>query len=340
MNQQLDGSVDNDGEARQPQGKRVLAEQLIRLARLGGLASVLITVVTFAARYFWFADLMANLRMQQLIAIVFAFAVATLARQYRLMGLIFLCVGVHLSCMLPQLLPADKADVALVDPIRLMTVNVLTNNSAHDEIVAEIMQVNPDVVAVVELSTDLQRHLSGAFSQVYPYSETRGQDLGNFGIGLYSKEPLSEVKVFQLNEAIDSIEASCRGYRLIATHPLPPMGHRNFRSRNEHFALLVARILQFRERDPTSPLAVMGDFNLTPWSPHFRDLESLSGLHRARQGFAITPTWYARTDYFPFGLVLDHVLVSESLRCDQYRVGPNVGSDHRSVTVRVGTAVD
>jgi endonuclease/exonuclease/phosphatase (EEP) superfamily protein YafD len=36
--------------------------------------------------------------------------------------------------------------------------------------------------------------------------------------------------------------------------------------------------------DPGQPLIVAGDFNATPWSPHFRDLLAATGLRNAADG--------------------------------------------------------
>ena len=75
----------------------------------------------------------------------------------------------------------------------------------------------------------------------------------------------------------------------------------------------------------------MGDLNLTPWSPLFGQFTSSAKLQRAKQGLGIQPTWYARGSLFPFGLVLDHVLIDSSLTCVDVHIGPLTGSDHRSV---------
>ena len=115
------------------------------------------------------------------------------------------------------------------------------------------------------------------------------------------------------------------------------MGDRLFRSRNEHLQLLAKRTQQSLTESPQIPVIVMGDFNLTPWSPHFLDFESTSGLRRAKQGVGLTPTWYARGASFPMGLVIDHMFVSGVLQIDEYHVGEDIGSDHRSVSMLIGT---
>ena len=73
---------------------------------------------------------------------------------------------------------------------------------------------------------------------------------------------------------------------------------------------------------------------MTPWSPWLGDFEAQSGLKLATGGNEIIPTWYVKP-IFPLGLVLDHVLISDNLRCIRREIGPDVGSDHRAVIVAV-----
>ncbi len=80
-------------------------------------------------------------------------------------------------------------------------------------------------------------------------------------------------------------------------------------------------------------MIVLGDLNLTPWSPLFSDLEASTELTRARHGYGLTPTWYAKVGTFAMGLVLDHCLISDELECVSHRVGADIGSDHRAVIV-------
>ena len=66
-------------------------------------------------------------------------------------------------------------------------------------------------------------------------------------------------------------------------------------------------------------MIVMGDLNLTPWSPLFSDFETSTELTRAGRGYGLTLIWYARVETFAMGLVLDHCLISDDLRCVSLR---------------------
>ena len=297
------------------------------------LAVLIVSIASLAASFHWLADLLANLRIQQLIGLVTAAAIAVFVKQYRLL----LVNAISLALMLPflsQLLPARAAE-SRGEFIRLMTINVLTSNRNHQRILAEIKRIDPDVLSILELSTELDNEVTTQLTKAYPHRISRPQDRGNFGIGLYSKHPVASSDVFRLNSEIESIEATILNMRIIATHPLPPMGERGFAMRNEHLEGISQRVMMAKANSPEIPVIVMGDLNLTPWSPHYDAFQRRTRLRRARTGFAIEPTWYSGASVFPFGLVLDHVLTSEQLRCVHYEVGGDVGSDHRAVIVEL-----
>ena len=113
--------------------------------------------------------------------------------------------------------------------------------------------------------------------------------------------------------------------QIVAIHPPPPMRPRHARSRNgvlrDSAQMLVGE----------GPRILLGDFNCTPWSPYFRRLRKATGLCDAALGRGLVWTWYPTR--LPLGIPIDHVLVSPDLAVADYQVGPNLGSDHRAVTV-------
>jgi endonuclease/exonuclease/phosphatase (EEP) superfamily protein YafD len=294
------------------------------------------TLVTLFARVHWIADLFANLRMQQLIGLSATLLLCLLHRRPKATAIVAVLIVFQIPWFVSVSPQTDTNNPAKHAALSITFANVLTKNKRHDEIIADLTSRNPDVIAVFELSSTLAAKLSTEISAAFPYALLRPQDRGNFGIGLFSKYPLREQEVFELNVPIESIAATVttagQDYRIFATHPLPPMGPSAFTDRNLHLDQLADRINTFRGQSPQTPIVLVGDLNLTPWSPLFADLEQSSGLVRACEGIDVTPTWY-RYPGFPFGLVLDHGLISEQLHCLSHVVGPDIGSDHRSVTL-------
>ncbi len=299
-------------------------------------AFLVATAISLFARVHWLADLFANLRMQQLIGLSVTLLLCLLHRRPKATAIVALLIAFQIPWFVSAS-PQTVTDKQIRNAALSITfANVLTKNKRHDDIIADLTSRNPDVIAVVELDSALATKLSTEISAEFPYALIRPQDSGNFGIGLFSKYPLRDQDVFELNLPIESIAATVtiagQDYRIFATHPLPPMGPSAYANRNLHLEQLADRIDTFRTQSPQTPVVLVGDLNLTPWSPLFADLEQSSGLHRVCEGLGVAPTWY-RFPSFPFGLVLDHGLISEQLHCLSHVVGPDIGSDHRSITL-------
>jgi endonuclease/exonuclease/phosphatase (EEP) superfamily protein YafD len=72
---------------------------------------------------------------------------------------------------------------------------------------------------------------------------------------------------------------------------------------------------------------VVGDFNVTPWSSHFRDVLEVPGVRDCAAGRGHLTTW-------PSGLPallrirIDQCLAAGAVGVVDVRVGESVGSDH------------
>ncbi|HEY9295793.1 MAG TPA: endonuclease/exonuclease/phosphatase family protein, partial [Phormidium sp.] len=75
-----------------------------------------------------------------------------------------------------------------------------------------------------------------------------------------------------------------------------------------------------------NPVVVMGDFNVTMWSPFYQRFIEKTKLKNARSGFGVQPTW---PSFMPLlAIPIDHCLVSPNIQVIKTRTGRNVGSDH------------
>ena len=77
---------------------------------------------------------------------------------------------------------------------------------------------------------------------------------------------------------------------------------------------------------------LVGDFNLTPWSPRFRQMVDAGRLQDASLGYGISPTLTPLPTLMG-GLKVDHVLVNSGIVIRNYQLKPCAHSDHRLVTV-------
>lgn len=299
--------------------------------------SVVATAATSLAPYHWLAELLANLRIQQCLGLIALLCICIACRRWVSLAIICACLALHLPWF-ASAFPAKNAIATNAEPLTITLANVLTSNERHDAIIADVLSQSPDFFVILELSFSLANALANRTGSSYPYSIVRPQDVSNFGIGVYSRHPIDESRVLTFGSEIESIGAKIRSpggsCRVFATHPIPPIGAFQAQWRNDHLEQLAATIQEVKSKDSKTPIVLVGDLNLTPWSPYFEKLETSSGLHRASNRFNVTPTWY-RYPSFPFGLVLDHALISDELKCVGHVVGQDIGSDHRSVSVKL-----
>jgi len=303
-----------------------------------------VSMMTLFARHWWLADLVANLRVQVLLGLLGTLLLLMIFRRWRLVLFVMVIALWQAAAIRSAFLAPDNgvhrsnsAVMPVEEPslLRVFLANVLTHNQNHDQVIAQIRAAGPDVIAILELNSDLEKALNQQLATSHPYVVSESQDNGNFGIGLWSRFPLANERVFHLNTPIlPSIEADVqlpsRAIHLVATHPLPPMGARNFNHRNKHLALLGQRIQEQFRGDPVESVILLGDLNLTPWSPLFHDFLAATDLQNSAAGRGLQPTWY-RWNAIPFGLVLDHGLHSGNLRCRERKILPPNGSDHRAL---------
>ena len=308
----------------------------VRVFQLAALLCLGATTISLLARYWWLADLIANLRIQLIIGLIFASAGLVVTRQSRLAGLVMLALIWHGSWIAPYLFATQKP--VDVRPLKVCVVNVLTQNLQHDKVLTVLKNADADVIAVLELGTDLESRLNEELDDRYQHRITEPSDDGNFGIGLWSKLPLQDEKIFHLTvPLVPSISAQViwegQPVRLFATHPIPPVNSRYFQARNRHLKLLAQRIRVQDQGSLEASMIIVGDLNLTPWSPWYGKFLADAGLKDCIAGdrmASLTPTWY-RWRLFPFGLVLDHGFCAGGLSCMSRKVLQDIGSDHRPV---------
>lgn len=217
--------------------------------------------------------------------------------------------------------------------LKIMMSNMLYSNQNTQSLHAWIKQKQPDIVIIEELN-DSHIKLMQNLKQDYPHA-VYDTFYPAFGIGLWSKKPLTHLQEVFLGPAgiekldpkgIPSIYAHLKwagqDLHLLAGHPYPPINADSFDLRNQQHQ----RMAEFLKAKSGAKILI-GDLNITPWSPYYRQLENISGLSNARKGFGILPSWPNFAPGFA-RIPIDHALVSPELVVRQFQIGPDVGSDH------------
>ena len=302
------------------------------LVRLSVLAS-LPTILAFGARWFWMLDLAAHFRVQYACA-AFPIVVAFLVGRWYWLALFPAAILLlNLGLVVPVYLPAARAPID-GRPVRAVSANVHTGNRSYGRFLEYVRSEQPDIVLAVEIDqgwADALAPLQADYAHVVvqPRSD-------NFGIALYSRLPIRDSEVVELADSdvptiVARLEADAETLTVIGTHPLPPVSAAYSASRNNHLHALADLAA-----DTPGPLVLLGDLNVTPWSPHFRDLMERGGLRDSRQGFGIQPTWPQQLPWLR--IPIDHALVSPRIVVLDRSVGPDIDSDHLPILVEFALA--
>ncbi len=192
-----------------------------------------------------------------------------------------------------------------------------------------MIREQPDVVVLVEASARWQRALS-ELAPAWRYQHLSVKP-GRSGKLILSRIPLQRVTALGSKDVrsptpVATFNLNGARFRLAAVHTIWPMGSDRTAARNES--------LDHLERMaglPGPPLIAIGDFNISPFSPHFQDLMARGRLIRASAGHGWLPTWPV---FLPAaGIQIDHVLIPPSIVVNGFSTRSELGSDHRAITV-------
>lgn len=215
--------------------------------------------------------------------------------------------------------------------LKMLQLNVNSKNDKFAEVAALVRETNVDIIAMQELSERWCVEMKSRLPE-YRYCLC-WQRPDNFGIGLFSRLPLTKLELVTYGKAavptiLAGLDFDGAPLTVLSTHPLPPSDLLNYDFRNDQFAALAKARSSW-----TKSVVLAGDLNSTSWSQHFSDLCKKSNLKDSRQGFGVQPSWPVQL--FILSIPIDHVLISEDLEVKDRKVCRSVGSDHYPVYIEL-----
>jgi endonuclease/exonuclease/phosphatase (EEP) superfamily protein YafD len=273
--------------------------------------TLLATALPIVSAHWWVLDLFTHFRLQLIAIQLGLFLLLAVVGRSIWMPILALALGVNVAASWDYLMPRAR-DVQAAPSIRIMEANVRARNTRFDGLLAQIEQTQPDVVVVIEYTVDWGRRLA-PLEVAYPY-RVEALVRGRFGIAMYSRTPILDEHVFDLENApaIDArIDVAGEAVRIIAVHTVAQL------------AGMTATAI--------GPLIVVGDLNLTPFSARFGEFLDAAGLRDATVGRGPRITW--PTFFPPLGIPIDHCLLGPDWDSIAYRREPAYGSDHYAIVV-------
>jgi len=216
------------------------------------------------------------------------------------------------------------------DALTVVTANLSYRNADPRPLVDWLTREPADLVLLQELTPEWAAAIEAVPG--YPHRRLLVRT-DPYGLGVLSRWPTDRLVGLDLAgdglpSLVGPLQAGHEPLMLAVVHthwPLLP----GLMSRRDQ---AVSRLAQQVRRHPGHWI-VGGDFNLTPYSPVFRRLLEETGLQETRPRGTWAPSW--RADLWPFAMRIDHVLVTRELCAEPSQVGPEIGSDHRPVRVRL-----
>lgn len=352
---------DNQTEAKATHKAPTAGDRFLRVLYIV-VAAALCTLV--AAGFFsqvWFGEIACSFRPYYCIGLSLCVLSFLEQRMRRAAGIVLVFLIANTITIAPLLIkPATNASSSESNSeghatIRFMEVNVENNSSAQTQLLKYIDKMQPDVIAVTELTPEWDKGLRAALP-AYKHVWCAPAP-GYYGIGIYSKLPLTDRNMFV--PGVEQAKEPCLSaivskdkmmVRVVAMHVFAPHTPNEMAQRNTQFSQIANHIqtelrpdappskMEATPRAPITPAdnyagtVVLGDLNTTPWSQTYASFLASLDLHDSQMGYGLNPT----CDIYGFLTApVDYCLIPRRATATSYKVGPDIGSDHKPVVVDV-----
>jgi endonuclease/exonuclease/phosphatase (EEP) superfamily protein YafD len=299
----------------------------------------MLTIFGFLGQFWWVFDLASHFRLQYFIVLVVLVVFFVKAKKWK-----STCVGLFFGVANFILISPYIGTISSVteedqSKIRILSMNLSHSNSSYKKAKFLIRKTQPSVLVLQELSNSWENGLRETLAE-FPYSAKLSYDTNfmlprfltpkeKIFIGLYSHIPFDRIMIdrpddFSIPYIRGSFKLKENIFTLFGVHLASPVGKYRTDLRNKQLDSLAEEIQKNNQ-----PTVVVGDFNITPWSPYFEEFIQKARLRNTRKGIGVYPTWL--TEFPPLAIPIDHGLTSNSIKVGSFSLGSNFGSDHLPV---------
>ncbi len=310
---------------------------LIRIVFVAVTAGSLIALF---GKYYWVAELFTHFRLyyvliQALLVLIFLHS----GRRVLMVLTIFFAIP-NAWVVAPYLTPlmvgqSATAGIGAGTGVSLVALNVNYRNGEYDRVATYLRERNPDIIVIAEFTPAWREHLE-FLHESYPYriGDARRDP---WGLAVFSRLEFSQAELVDLART-NTVHARIvvmvddTPLEIFAIHLFSPKSATMALDRNRQLDELADRIVNSEFRQ-----VVVGDMNLTPFSPYFSQFLDRTGLQDARRVDGFHITWPASV--LPLWIPIDHALDTAQRNVVQVDIGPDVGSDHFPLEVFVAERV-
>lgn len=296
---------------------------IISRSRVLAVVALLFSAAAWFGSLAYYLEMTTHFRLHYLLLSVLCTVIFVWAGRWNWVALSLTAAALNLPALLPAYMPAAHAADTRAS-LRIVMANVNSENGQYADFISWVGQRKPDMIIVIEATPEWAKVLA-PLDAYYPHKVSLPRR-DPFGLLVFSKVAFEKQQVLGFGDGQHPslflrVKKDGRELGIVATHPVPPVDSELFALRNRELdsaAEVVARIKGAR--------ILIGDLNISQWSPYFTAMRERGGLRDGRDGIGILPTWPAMLP----GLMIpiDHLLVSSEVEVKELAVGDDIGSDH------------
>lgn len=271
----------------------------------------------------WIFDLLAHWPRQLGLAAFVIALVAGLMRKLKPAAVAAVVAAFNVAVVL------STSGFALPEPappesryVRVVSANVHLSRTALEAVAKMAREYEADLVSIYEAPDDLRvDELAGLFPgmplNVLPTTTSDGYELSKRSLLVADTGSADQVGVTYFGGSDGVIlRLPFEGVQIVTAHPPSPGTPHYAYDRNRQLPRTADGL------DQAQPFIVMGDLNTTPWGKIYA---SVPGTRAGDPRFEGSFPSFAG----PLGLPIDNIKFGGGMVLTDYRVGPDIGSDHR-----------
>lgn len=224
-----------------------------------------------------------------------------------IMTLVLFGTGYELLTTTHQVLNTLKNESKI---IKIATYNKLYSNKNFNSLLTWIQTEAPDILILQETQNDISAFMEKQRT-LYPY-QIHSPRSDAFGMIIASKFPFEKQEVVSTNSLVFDnffihtniqIEQN-KQISLYAIHPPPPVSALYENQRNEDLKSISEKITV----DKSDNIIMAGDWNITPYSPYFKELLKETHMRNEYTSLLPTRTWPTKSALILWQIPIDHIL--------------------------------
>jgi endonuclease/exonuclease/phosphatase (EEP) superfamily protein YafD len=309
------------------------------------LGTVAATLVAYAAPVWWVFDILTSYRPQYALILAVALVPLAILRCWRTLLIAVIALALNAAQVAPVFTDHQPAARAGSPTFTIAHLNLQSRKGNLVEM-RRWLETNPaDVFVLLHAGPGTiggLRNGVGDYHMIYPVPIGFKHD-GGIRYEPFSPETIvltrrsgvtaAEPDDRQLPDASVLLTARLGGtvLHLLGTHTLSPGTAGRVAKRDQQ----LTGIANWLRGSPGASIA-FGDFNVTYYSPSFKDLLHRSGGRSSQLGFGVQATWPHQ--FRPAGIAIDQSVYRGPITVIARQRGPSFGSEHRALLVTYALA--